>query len=315
MKKSNSTKELFEAIEILENEEQAEFETEDIDKKNFEETEKQMENKNNAYANKKDSKYNDNTIDDIMHKLDNLTLTIQNNKNPNKRTNNEHLNLICKICRRTGHASHNCYYNNVNQKNFESKYNNKNMHNNFTKSNYENKKSDLDKNYNTNKFSRNENNIEKIMNHFKNDMPQKLYELEKLIENKTESLQKTFDSLPGNYNTLETLRKNEHFTTELFKQLFTRKETNIIDGNEKEKNFTILKGTVFINELPIECVIDTGANSTIISEDLAIELNLAINIKNIIELKMANGNITTSVGMIEELPIMINKHIYDCNAI
>ncbi|KAM0685412.1 hypothetical protein COBT_003379 [Conglomerata obtusa] len=30
---------------------------------------------------------------------------------------------------------------------------------------------------------------------------------------------------------------------------------------------------------------------------------------------MANGNITTSVGMIEELPIMINKHIYDCNAI
>ncbi|KAM0675198.1 DNA damage-inducible protein 1 [Gurleya vavrai] len=84
--------------------------------------------------------------------------------------------------------------------------------------------------------------------------------------------------------------------------------------NHTEVNYNVVTGKIKINNTEIDCIIDTGANASLISENLAIKENLIIN-KNERELMtMANNQAQYSLGTIENLKIYINDIYYTVKA-
>lgn len=82
---------------------------------------------------------------------------------------------------------------------------------------------------------RNYTNINEINYLLDVKLPQKLYELEEILQQKKIDMKSAFEFFPGNYNVLETLSKNEHFTKEILNKLKHINELNQINIKLKTK--------------------------------------------------------------------------------
>lgn len=65
----------------------------------------------------------------------------------------------------------------------------------------------------------------------------------------------------------------------------------------------------------VEAVVDTGANFSVISEKLANDLQLLINITKNTTITVANNESTNTVGKVQVLPIIINNISYTGEAV
>ncbi|KAM0684808.1 hypothetical protein COBT_003984, partial [Conglomerata obtusa] len=140
--------------------------------------------------------------------------------------------------------------------------------------------------------------------------------LEKKINAPTKELKNLFNCLPKNFRARETIIRNDFFAEELIKSLKnfnTKKESNHCETKTKE--YDILKAVINLCDESIETVIDTGANFSVISFNLAKKLNLPIKTDIKTNITVANNASIKTYGSIENLPIYINEHYYPSAAI
>lgn len=113
----------------------------------------------------------------------------------------------------------------------------------------------------------------------------------------------------------ETIKRNYDFRKELEKHLSENKQVNLVnDEPYRIPEYEILKCKIKVNSNEIECVIDTGASTSIISKRLATNLNLHINKTRKTDLTMAGNQIVQSLGECANIPIEIGGNVYLGNA-
>ncbi|KAM0686208.1 hypothetical protein COBT_002572 [Conglomerata obtusa] len=155
------------------------------------------------------------------------------------------------------------------------------------------------------------NKIEKKTDHIK-----KAERFAKMKKSQTPELKALFKVFPKNYNIKDTLKQNTIFLNEILKSLESlENKINFTSNKENTDMFDIVKFLIKLNGKDVIATIDTGAKVTVISEDLANELDIPIRIKNKKKIAMADNSCTISDGTISNLPIYVKCKIYCCEAI
>ncbi|KAM0684838.1 hypothetical protein COBT_003953, partial [Conglomerata obtusa] len=194
-----------------------------------------------------------------------MSFTIKEFKNE-KKYQSEKMPLICEICQKRGHSKYNCYRKN----NFEQKKTYEKFNDNYQKrsnNNYETRDAMIDKRI---KY------LEKIL---EKPIDGLLKEFKTSILNPTPEFLKLFEAFPEYYKAKETLKRNEKLLEETIKSIKnTKPKINTLIDKSEQIYYDIIKSDILINDNLIEAVLDTGANFSIISEFLANQLNLPINL-------------------------------------
>lgn len=129
-----------------------------------------------------------------------------------------------------------------------------------------------------------------------------------------EQIQKHITLIPKHYSIRESLKRNEQFLDELIRVVQTQKKEKTVLYAQKEIQYQITTCNTKIENVEIETVIDTGANLSIVSEELVKFLNLPQQLNNKCQIKMADNTYAVTGGLVN-LKIQINKDIYKCAAV
>lgn len=194
-------------------------------------------NTRNNIDDKHENRYsNDNKFNDLIDRIDNLTLTV-NNRNVEK-TRVKNVNIKCYNCGNTGHVSKFCTRNNRSRASFKQR-----------------------------------DDLSKIINdcsrYFGGRLPERMLEFLKKIKNTNSELSGILKNIPGHFLVEETLKRNPEFRREIEKFLTENPQINSVeDENCKHDEYEILKCKVIIYNVGINSVIDTGASTSVISYNL-----------------------------------------------
>ncbi|MCX6210237.1 MAG: retropepsin-like aspartic protease, partial [Bacteroidetes bacterium] len=84
---------------------------------------------------------------------------------------------------------------------------------------------------------------------------------------------------------------------------------------EKNIEYDILKSYIEIKNQTVETVIDTCANTSIISKEFALKLKLIIGVNEKSNVTVVDNNTIKTYGTVKDLPIRIENKIFKCHAI
>lgn len=141
-------------------------------------------------------------------------------------------------------------------------------------------------------------------------------DITKFINPLPKSIKPVIDALPQHFKLFNVLIKNEFIIHEILKHLDRKKEVNNIQTIcEPKFDFEIIKTNVTLLGTAHQAVVDTGANISIISNDLAEQLELPIKIAESTNLKIANNETVSTIGNIEQLLITINGRKFPVDVI
>ena len=212
-----------------------------------------------------------------------------NNNNNNNNNNNRRLNTITKYCKTHSHGNHTseeCYYpkhvknnNNINNNNSyrnNNNINNKSYQNNNNINNNNNYRNNNDINNNNN--YRNNNNTNNN-NSYRNNKNINSNNNQPSNKNDTESKPVVcyYCQEPGHVSTY-CPEKEEHVKS---RRTWVRENDTKLNNNDLEE----YEIPIIINDQPITALVDTGANTTFITQNLVDQLNILVNpIEGFIEL-------------------------------
>lgn len=232
-------------------------------------------------------------VADLIERVGKMTLMMERNT----REAHSSMKVRCTDCGKLGHSSHDCY----------------------RRESYRQRPTYKDNREERRPSSSGEAKIAEIERLLKEPIPSKIAELEKRMPHKSQELAKVFGAFPGNFDAKYTIMRNEHFAREIVKSLRNNGKTAQINfagrSTKQKKAFSVVTCDLEINGEVVNCILDTGAEATLVSEDLCNKLGLPINTEEKQPLRMANSQYSMSTGTVERLPIAINGTLYPCEAI
>lgn len=148
---------------------------------------------------------------------------------------------------------------------------------------------------------------EKLGHRIKGTVEQLLNE----ITNKTDNLIKFSSLIPKKFDAIKTIKSNKIFAYEILKSLES-KQVNTFNVEKWNDDVDIIKVEIELDGKKYKAVIDTGANSSVIRNEIVQELDIPVFRQKSNRLQMANGDIMESVGVTNIVTFYINDTMTNC---